>query len=538
MKIRGFEIRNYRSLKELKMDDLGNFIILIGKNGSGKSNILEALELFFSDFNIQSDYSKSFDITTWYDKRTEHPIEFIVKLELEDDDLKNILTKEILEKIGIDLTAFNSTFTIHRKIEVNMWKNVEANLGGVLEIKEGKIWQLLAEGVEEKRRQVPPEIANLILVNINNMLKNSFKLIRSPRESAERPPPTIRPTIIDPESKSYLTRLATNPKDRDEEIIWIDFQSQFSKITNRSLESRGPNLIFRIDDLLLPIELGGSGDQALMILMRQFLDEKNFYGIEEPETRFHHDYQRKVFSYLRKISQKRQIFVATHSPVFVDKAFLKDTWFVTLDKKQTKVKRIDTEDLKAILLDLGIMPSDFFLSNKILFVEGLTEKFVLPIICEKIGIDLADVSIIPIHGKGKGKYHLKVWTEAAKNTNLSIFFLLDKDAEAEIKKLEKEGIIDKDYYHILEKEFEDYYPKDILKEIILEIMKNEKEGKVDEKEFELKEPVVEQINNLLKRKDWKVDVGLKVAAKLTPEQIKKEMNDIIRFLRKIAGTSI
>jgi hypothetical protein len=44
--------------------------------------------------------------------------------------------------------------------------------------------------------------------------------------------------------------------------------------------------VFRTGDLVLPIELSGSGDQALMVLMRQFLDEKPFYGIEEPETRF------------------------------------------------------------------------------------------------------------------------------------------------------------------------------------------------------------------------------------------------------------
>jgi hypothetical protein len=536
MRIRDIEVHNYRSLKELKMTDLGDFVILVGKNGSGKSNILEALELFFVDLNIQGDYSKSFDTATWYDKRSMLPIEFIIKLELENDDLMKVLTSEILQKIGVDLEAFDKCLVIHRKIEVNLWKNVEANLGGILEIKGGKVSHLPNKADElQEKKSIPPETANLILVNINNLLKNSFKLIRSPRESAERPTPTIRPTIVDPESKSYLTNLASNPKDRDEELVWIDFQDEFSIASNKTLQSRGANLMFRIGDLFLPIELGGSGDQALMILMRQLLDKKPFYGIEEPETRFHHDFQRKVFSYLRKISQERQIFVATHSSVFVDKAFLKDTWFVTLEKKQTKAKKVETEDLKAILHDLGVMPSDFFLSNKILFVEGLTEKNVLPLISERAGIDLTDVTIIPTHGKGKGKYHLEVWIDAAKNTNLPIFFLLDGDAEKEIKNLEKKNLIDKDEYHILVKEFEDYYSKDILKSVVLEMTKEAKEekGAEKEKELELKEPVTDQIDNLLKRKDWKVEVGLKVATAMTPEQIREDMDEITRFLRKI-----
>jgi len=536
MKIRDFEVHNYRSLKELKMTDLGNFVILVGKNGSGKSNVLEALELFFVDLNIQGDYSKSFDPATWYDKRSQLPIEFMIKLELENDDLIEILTTEILEKIGASLEVFDKCLVIHRKIEVNLWKNVEANLGGVLEIKEGKVWYLPKEAKEpQEKKPIAPEIANLILGNINNMLKNSFKLIRSPRESPERPTPTVRPTIVDPESRSYLTNLANNPKDRDEELVWIDFQDEFSRASKRTLQSRGSSLMFRTGDLFLPIELGGSGDQALMILMRQLLDKKPFFGIEEPETRFHHDFQRKVFTYLRKMSQERQIFIATHSSVFVDKAFLKDTWYVTLEKKQTKAKRVETEDLKAILLDLGVMPSDFFLSNKILFVEGLTEKNVLPFISEKVGIDLTDVTIIPTHGKGKGKYHLEVWIDAARNINLPVFFLLDGDAEKEIKKLEKKDLIDKDNYHLLMKEFEDYYSKDVLKSVVSE-MKESKEEKVSEKEkeLELKEPVVEQINDSLKRKDWKVEVGLKVVTVMTPEQIKEDMDEIIRFLRKIA----
>jgi len=537
MKIREFEIRNYRSLKELKMDDLGDFIILVGKNGSGKSNILEALELFFADLNIQSDYSKSFDSVTWFDKRTQKPIEFMVKLELDNNDLNKILTAEILEKIGVGLAAFDNSLFIHRKIEVNMWKNVEANLGGVLKIKEGKVWYLQkGKELKEEMTLIPPETTNQILVNINNILKNSFKLIRSPRESAERPAaPAIRPTIIDPESRSYLTNLAINPQNRDEEIVWVKFQDQFFKASSRTLQSRGPNLMFIIGDLYLPIELSGSGDQALMILMRKFLDKgPYFYGIEEPETRFHHDYQRKVFSYLRKISKERQIFIATHSSVFVDKAFLKDTWFVTLEKKQTKVKGVETEDLKAILLDLGVMPSDFFLSNRILFVEGLTEKNVLPIIGEKAGIDISDVSIIPTHGKEKGKYHLEVWIDAARNTNLPTFFLLDRDAEEEIRKLEKKGLIDKDYYHLLEKSFEDYYLKDVLMDVVSELAKKGTKEETVEKKLELKEPVVDKINDLLKRKDWKVEVGLKVITRMSPEQIKEEMDEIVRFLRKVA----
>ena len=201
-----------------------------------------------------------------------------------------------------------------------------------------------------------------------------------------------------------------------------------------------------------------------MILMRHLIDQQHFVGIEEPETRLHHDYQRKLFSDLKGISQDLQVFLSTHSSVFVDKSLLNDTWFVSIQDRETSIKRLENEDLKILLLELGIQPSDFFMSNYILFVEGKTEKSVLPLMCEKINLDINNISIIPIHGKSKGKYHLSVWIDAASNTNLPLYFLLDKNAEKDIKKLETQGLIDRDRYLILENgDFEDYYPKNVLK---------------------------------------------------------------------------
>jgi len=567
MKIRAIEISNYRSLREVKMSELGDLIILIGKNGSGKSNILEALELFFADLNLQANYAKAFEPTTWYDKRTQRPIDFVIELEMDDQDLKKIFDENICKQLGIeDINTIGKRFIIHRRINVNLWENVESKLGDVFTIKNGKIIQTsnfgeapTVDALKEPlkgptkntamEKPLSPEISNLIFTNIHNILKNQFKLIRSPRESPERPPTTVRPTIVDPESKSYLNRLAVSPSSRDEEDIWTEFEDLFSAFSGRELRVRGSVIEFRVGSLSLPIELSGSGDQALMILMRHLLDSKPFYAIEEPETRLHQDYQRKLFKHLKTISTQHQIFLATHSAVFVDKAFLNNTWFTTLDDKETKVKKVEREDLRLIFLELGMMPSDFFFANRILFVEGLTEKYVIDILAEKIGMNLADASIIPIHGKDKGKYHLEVWMEASKDTNLPTFLLLDRVSEKEIKKLESKRLLDREHYHILSQkqletadacDIEDYYPKDILKEVVVELAKeNQTRKRKDETrediQFKDGEPVVRKINDFLGRNNWKLQVAINVMQRISKEQIEENMDEIIRFLRKVAG---
>jgi len=556
LKIRSIEIKNYRSLHDVKMTKLDGMTILVGKNGSGKSNILEALELFFADIDLQNNSAKSLDASTWYDKRTQRPIDFIIELEMNIDDLKSIFNEEVCRKLEIkEIESIGTYFKIHRKIEANMWINVESQLGDYFKVREGKIYETTvsaekpdvspeasvidSKGESIKEKPISPDISNVIFANIHNTIKNKFKLIKSSRESPERPAVSARSTIIDPESKSYLYRLAVTPSSREEEDVWTDFETQFNYFSGRQLRVRGSIFEFKAGSLSLPIELSGSGDQALMILMRHFLDQKPFYGIEEPETRLHTDYQRKLFQCLKAVSTKKQIFMATHSPVFVDKAFLKQTFLVSIDnQQQTKLKRVERDDLRLILLELGILPSDFFFANRILFVEGLTEKYILPIIAEKSEIDLSNISIIPLHGKDNRNYHLKVWFEAAKETNLPVFLLLDKVAEKEIRALESDHLLDRENYHILCKkqleksetcDFEDYYPKDILHDVVIKLSTEK-----DKVEFKDDEPVVKRIDKFLSGINWKIEVATKVAEQLTRDNVEENFDEIIRFLRRVA----
>ncbi|MBC8521563.1 MAG: AAA family ATPase, partial [Methanomicrobia archaeon] len=48
MKIVAFTIKNYRSIKELKIENLNPANVFFGKNNVGKSNILRGLHLAFS----------------------------------------------------------------------------------------------------------------------------------------------------------------------------------------------------------------------------------------------------------------------------------------------------------------------------------------------------------------------------------------------------------------------------------------------------------------------------------------------------------
>ena len=55
MKIKKIEIKNFRSIKEVSIDEISNILILVGKNNSGKSAILNAIDVFWGNRKIKED---------------------------------------------------------------------------------------------------------------------------------------------------------------------------------------------------------------------------------------------------------------------------------------------------------------------------------------------------------------------------------------------------------------------------------------------------------------------------------------------------
>lgn len=51
MIIKKVSIKNWGSLRDVQLDDLANFVAVLGKNGSGKSFLFEALHWFLERFD-------------------------------------------------------------------------------------------------------------------------------------------------------------------------------------------------------------------------------------------------------------------------------------------------------------------------------------------------------------------------------------------------------------------------------------------------------------------------------------------------------
>jgi putative ATP-dependent endonuclease of the OLD family len=563
MKIQKLEIKRYKSLLNLKLDDIGNLTIFIGKNSSGKSNIVEALNLFFNAFDssIEKEIAPIND-SIWYDRiiDKDKPIEFSLTIQLNDEEKEKILSNQNIKDLGFKNEGNNLTIDsqiVYIQPNKGLWKITSIKLDDFLLIQDGKLEKKSIEKTIKLPKQTPEpsvtpadqqtddtKLQNVIQF-ISGMIKGKFSLIPSIRDAFGEPSTAgERISPIPPDIQSNIIKLQQSLV-RSDTKKWSQIKEFLKSIqsTASELEILQNQIFVPEEDNRFPISSIGGGDQEVLKLIYLLIVEDRIFGIEEPELHLHPELERKFFDILKIISETKQLFITTHSPIFVDKSDLGNTWIVRKRNIESKVDRLKEEaDLKKILYELGHKPSDIFFADKILLVEGYTEKVVLPILAKEIGINLLKygVSIFPTRGKNQGKYHLKMWVQITKNADVPIFMLLDKNAETELNDIVRQKLIKQNLTHLWKKgNLEEYYPVEIFKDVSIEVIEKDFGIQLgeDDKEKIKKQTNLKTIEEILKKSEkpydgWKVLIGRKVAEKMTVKDIDEEIRRVMERISR------
>ncbi len=544
-------------MKSVELLNLNNLNIFIGKNSSGKSNLLEGLNLFFKSFSFVGGNTAGLNQYHWYNRNTRKPIEFELIFELTEKEISQLIPKKIfaaLKKLTNNLPDIYKTISIKRKI-INLtgtWETELLDCFGLILVHENKtqtpdnVFQSFRVEYTEKNKILPYDVfvpsneeINTILSNIVKKIKDQYRLITQIRDVKN--PVSDRVTLINSELQTALWTLDQSIQ-TDEEDKFIDINQSFTNITSKSLDPAQGQAYIRRQGRRFPLYLEGGGVQSaiqLIFEIKNQLDQCVIFGIEEPESHAHSDMQRRIFNELKTLSEKCQLFIATHSPTFVDKDHLKDTWISKIIEGATVFER--TNILKTIVEELGIRPSDvLFFADRILFVEGKSDEIILRVFSKILGVDLSNVAIIPIGGKTKSRHNLTLWLKITRGM-LPIFLILDKDAESEIEPLEQEGLIKTTEYHIWEEgALESYYPVPVVKKALSEldlkyslglpveqIIKRIQQGKLTPDKIDLGE------KTQLLEKTWKVELA-KIVANLIITSKDLKINDEVKRALKQA----
>jgi predicted ATPase len=94
VKLQTLHVNGFRSVSDATLENCGQLNVLIGKNNSGKSNILTAVKFFFDFFkmdgNIATTNPDVSKITDFYARQGNTPVKIAVTLELTDDEINDL----------------------------------------------------------------------------------------------------------------------------------------------------------------------------------------------------------------------------------------------------------------------------------------------------------------------------------------------------------------------------------------------------------------------------------------------------------------
>lgn len=442
MYISSLKVSGFKSIGELDLDFQNDINIVIGKNNVGKSNILKALNTFFNKSHFDDN---DFPLSLANFLSNGHVQTSFIELVLKD--IPSSLKEEYPAYIYFDEIILRSEFTektrndfVYEYVYEYEYANTKSS------IRRDTFQELLPSFIY---------LGDLSDKNISvQSLNDMFKIFH----------------INDARKiETYANQLIKNIWDQQ---IAISISLTEDNFDISIIDEYGNSNSF---------EYKSSGVQQLAYLVLFFsfsiVQERSNYilALEEPETNLHVGIQKKLFKYLKSFSSDIQLFLTTHSSIFLDRAKHESIYHaVRNDDKETVITKNGIQDNWLLLRnDLGLSISDsLFLGKYNILVEGVTEKIILPIFLEilhkkKAFFSLDDINIISAEGANNLHYFAKLITQ----TGLPTCILIDNDQEGRNAKtkIEKDStLLGKCKVIILERddfennEFEDMIDDELL----------------------------------------------------------------------------
>lgn len=307
------------------------------------------------------------------------------------------------------------------------------------------------------------------------------------------------------------------------DLISNDIEFYLNDKSNRNIEGKGSGLQ-RLGYILLHSRIIKKIRKKQVILL-----------IDEPDIYLHQGLQKKLLKHLKDIALNSQVFITTHSSTFIDKYKLENVFLLELEvsdekeykrrKEQTfhilETKLVDISEqngLKKIQEYLGIEIDDYeLLDSYNILVEGDADKIYLSETSNFFEIETP--KIIPIHGASKAERLIDFYDSFYKHRQfipkILVVFDNDKTGREEAYKINKKI---KSWNNINVKVLLLPNCNGFTHDIDENWSKKNENYEIED--FIYPEIILENINNLLFKKDFKKVPFKRLEAKLNANSTK------------------
>jgi hypothetical protein len=121
----------------------------------------------------------------------------------------------------------------------------------------------------------------------------------------------------------------------------------------------------------VPLDVAGDGLRDLFFLIRKaILHPFEDLLLDEPGLRLHPHAQRRLLHFLKSKATHRAVWIATHDPVFIGSSAIVSRLSVRREEGKSLVRAIGASDGPDEYASLGWIPGDAFLAERVVYCEG------------------------------------------------------------------------------------------------------------------------------------------------------------------------
>lgn len=404
MQITDLWIRNFKSIRDMHIGEIENALILVGKNDTGKTAVLDAVRAVGGDYTVREE-----------DFQENYPnIEIMVTLQITEEDLKRFHRYGIVSSYrryeawyrdfcrklpSYQDGALTFEYSVNREGRVRYGDGHQKN-NSFIPLIFPHIYYMDAERNLEKFQ------ADLLLMQEDELLKQMrsgccmfdmakkcnrcFSCIgliqkKMPEElNAFEAAKLLEYKLYNLNLDSFSRRVNENFRKNGgrDEIAYsmnLDVESTLSvtaEIRRRGQQDKWP--------------LTGMGKGMRSIYMLSLLETYEEEGrqntdlilVEDPEIFLHPKLQKVSGDILYRLSRKNQVLFSTHSPNLLPNFSSRQIRQVYLNQEGVSEVRERT-DISAVLDDLGYSANDLMNVNFVFIVEGKQDKSRLPLLIRK-----------------------------------------------------------------------------------------------------------------------------------------------------------
>lgn len=411
MQIQFLQIKNFKSIRELQIKDVENALILVGKNNTGKTVVLDAIRAVVGDYEVkESDFNEK-----------KQNIEITMVLNISEEDLHlfhahgtvssykrfDSWRRDFCEKLPSYVDGeLHFTCVINNKQEIRYQDGHRKNNRFIPEILP-KIYFI------DTNRSIRPIQSDLLMFQDSEQLMR----LRSNRcmfDSAKICNQCFSCIGLINQKKPEDLQLHETARLLEYKMYQLNL-NEFSQRVNENYRKNGGyeeilyTLTCNTDELfqvtveawheeqqrLSPVEHLGNGMKSIYILslLETYVEtEKRIPSIimvEYPELFLHPSLQKTASRILYRLSKKNQVIFTTHSPNLVANFTRRQVQQVVTDQEGCSVIRQNVE-IDDILNDLGYSANDFLNVDFVFIVEGKQDKSRLPLLLEKYYAEIHD----------------------------------------------------------------------------------------------------------------------------------------------------